>query len=108
MSQTIDLRIDVTNAVDLDEPAHMMVTVVLPDPADLPAQPVVCFAKPGGGYSRFYFTHALPGPGEGAQADFHVARGWIFVALDNIGSGESSIHDASALGFTNVTRAALA
>ncbi|MBW8753665.1 MAG: hypothetical protein JF595_05870 [Sphingomonadales bacterium] len=112
MSQTIDLRIDVTNAVDLGEPAHVAVTVVLPDPADLPARPVVCFAKPGGGYSRFYFTHALPGPRAkadwGAQADFHVARGWIFVALDNLGSGESSIHDAAALGFTTVTRAALA
>lgn len=112
MSQTIDLRIDVSNAVDLGEPAHMAVTVVLPDPADLPAQPVVCFAKPGGGYSRFYFTHALPGPPPGialgAQADFHVSRGWIFVALDNIGSGESSLHDPAALGFTNVTRAALA
>ena len=112
MSQTIDLRIDVTNVVDLGDPAHVAVTVVLPDPAELPAQPVVCFAKPGGGYSRFYFTHALPGPGDAAswraQADFHVARGWIFVALDNLGSGESSIHEAASLGFTNVTRAALA
>ena len=112
MSLTIDLHIDVTHAVDLGGPAHVAVTVVLPDPAHLPAQPVVCFAKPGGGYSRFYFTHALPGPATsvepGAQADFHVARGWIFVALDNLGSGESSIHDAGGLGFTNVTRAALA
>lgn len=108
MSQTIELRIDVTNAVDLGEPAHVAVTVALPEPADLPEQAVVCFAKPGGGYSRHYFTHALPGPGEGAQGDFHVSRGWIFVALDNLGSGESSIHDASVLGFTAVTRAAQA
>jgi hypothetical protein len=54
----------------------------------------------------------LPGPNAeipwGAQADFHVARGWIFVAIDNIGSGDSSIHDAAVLGFTNVTRASLA
>ncbi len=112
MSQTIDLRIDVTNAVDLGEPVQVAVTVVLPDPADLPPQPVVCFAKPAGGYSRFYFTHALPGAGAGvglgAQADFHVGRGWIFVALDNLGSGESSMHPAGNLGFSTVTKAAQA
>jgi alpha-beta hydrolase superfamily lysophospholipase len=108
MSETVELRIDVSNAVDFGEPAHVAASVVLPDPALLPAQPVVCFAKPGGGYSRHYFTYELPGPGEGAQADFHVARGWIFVALDNLGSGESSVHGAGALNFTNVTRAALA
>lgn len=108
MSRTIDLRIDVTDAVDLDAPVHVAVTVVLPDPADLPVRPVVCFAKPGGGYSRLYFTHPLPGPADGAQAEFHVDRGWIFVALDNLGSGDSSMHDSRALGFTAVTRAALA
>lgn len=112
MSQTVDLRIDVTDAANLGEPAHVAVTVVLPDPADLPAQPVVCFAKPGGGYSRLYFTHALPGPPPGtalgAQAEFHVARGWIFVALDNLGSGDSSVHDTRSLGFTVVTSAAMA
>lgn len=112
MAQTVDLRIDVTNAVDLGEPVYVCVSVVLPDPADLPERPVVCFAKPGGGYSRFYFTHALPGAGGGvelgAQADFHVARGWIFVALDNLGSGQSSIHDPETLGFAHVTSASLA
>ncbi|MDR2857621.1 MAG: hypothetical protein LBV50_07210 [Novosphingobium sp.] len=108
MGETIDLRIDVTNAVNIGEPAHISISVLLPDPADLPARPVVCFAKPGGGYSRFYFTRDLPGPASGAQAAFHVARGWIFVALDNLGSGESSTHAAEVLDFTNVTRAALA
>ncbi|MFA7601971.1 MAG: hypothetical protein WCY29_03090 [Novosphingobium sp.] len=112
MGRTIDLRIDVTNAVDLGEPAQIALTVALPDPADLPARPVVCFAKPGGGYTRHYFTHALPGPGPAAgwraQADFHVARGWIFVALDHLGSGDGSRHRPEALDFGNVTRAALA
>jgi pimeloyl-ACP methyl ester carboxylesterase len=108
MALTVELRIDVTNAVDIGEPAHVAASVVLPDPADLPAQPVICFAKPGGGYTRYYFTHELPGPGSGAQADFHVERGWIFVALDNLGSGESSLHPNNTLDFGNVTRAALA
>lgn len=108
MAKRIELRIDVTGVVGFDGPAHVAATVVLPEPESLPAQPVVCFAKPGGGYSRFYYTYELPGPASGAQADFHVARGWIFVALDNLGSGESSIHEYEALNFANVTRAALA
>lgn len=112
MAQTIDLHVDVTNAVGMGESAHVAVTIVLPDPDSLPERPVVCFAKPGGGYSRYYFTHALPGPGTEeswrAQADFHVSRGWIFVAMDNLGSGDSSLHRSEVLDFGNVTRAALA
>jgi len=66
---------------------------------------VVCFAKPGGGYSRGYFTEDLPGPARGAQADWHVARGWIFVAVDHLGVGDSSLHAAEKLTFTPVIAA---
>ena len=69
MAETVELRIDVTNAVTLGEPAHVAASVVLPAPTDLPAQPVVCFATPGGGYSRFYFTAALPGPAAALSPD---------------------------------------
>lgn len=105
---TVELVIDVTAAAGLGEPAHVAASVVLPDPADLSDRPVVAFAKPGGGYSRGYYTCALPGPGEGAQAQFHAARGWIFVSLDTLGSGGSSLHDPARLGFAAVTAAALA
>jgi pimeloyl-ACP methyl ester carboxylesterase len=88
----IDLKIDVTEAAALGEPAHIAMTVILPDPADMPDRPIVCFAKPGGGYSKGYYTVDLPGPARGAQADWHVARGWIFVAVDHLGVGESSLH----------------
>ena len=70
--------------------------------------PIVCFAKPGGGYSRGYFTAELPGPGHGAQADFHARRGWIVVAMDNLGSGDSSLHAPEQLDFANCTAAAAA
>lgn len=112
MTQRVELRIDVTNALGLGVPAHVAATVVLPDPDTLPERPVVCFAKPGGGYSRGYYSCALPGPpgGEsaGSQADFHAARGWIFVAMDNLGSGDSAVLDPPLLDLTNVTQAALA
>lgn len=112
MARQIELSIDVTDALALGEPAQIAATIVLPEPELLPERPIVCFAKPGGGYSRGYFTCELPGPRAdsigGSQADFHAGRGWIFVALDNLGSGDSSLLDGPLLDFTNTTRAALA
>jgi alpha-beta hydrolase superfamily lysophospholipase len=102
-TRSVDLRLDVTEAAGLGEPAHIAVTVTAPDP--LPPDPVVCFAKPGAGYGRGYYTEDLPGPGSGAQAEWHAARGWIFVALDHLGVGDSSLHDPDRLSFTPVIEA---
>jgi alpha-beta hydrolase superfamily lysophospholipase len=90
--QTVDLQVDVTEAAGLGEPATIAVTVTLPDPATIPERPIVCFGKPGGGYSRGYYTADLPGPGQGAQADWHARRGWIFVSVDHLGVGDSTVH----------------
>jgi alpha-beta hydrolase superfamily lysophospholipase len=67
----------------------------------------VCFAKPGAGYSRGYYTTDLPGPGagNGAQAEWHAAKGWVFVAVDHLGVGGSSLHEPDALGFGPVAAA---
>ena len=103
--RSIDLRVDVTDAVGLGEPAHLALTVTAPDAAA--ADPIVCFAKPGAGYSRGYYTTDLPGPGHGlgSQADWHAARGWIVVAVDHLGVGDSSQHDPEALTFSRVVAA---
>jgi alpha-beta hydrolase superfamily lysophospholipase len=98
----VDLTIDVTDAVGFEEPAHVAVTVVAPEEPN----GVVCFAKPGGGYGRRYFTEDLPGPGSGAQADWHAERGWIVVAVDHLGVGDSSDHGDDLLTFTAVSTAA--
>jgi alpha-beta hydrolase superfamily lysophospholipase len=106
--RSADLQVDVTDAVALGEPAHIALTVTAPDTP--PADPIVCFAKPGAGYSRGYFTTDLPGPGHGlgSQADWHAARGWIVVAVDPVGVGESSLHDPEALTFSRVVAASQA
>jgi len=83
-------------------------SIVLPEPDRLGERPLVCFAKPGGSYSRGYYTCALPGPAEGAQAAWHAGRGWIFAALDTLGCGDSSKHDPEALDFATVSAAAAA
>lgn len=102
MISKLDLRIDVTPAADLGEPAAVALTVHLPDATRIAADPVVCFAKPGGGYSRGYYTVDLPGPGKGAQAQWHADRGWVFVSVDHLGVGDSSLHAAEKLDYTAV------
>lgn len=109
--RSIDLEIDVSEAAGLGEPARIALTVTVPTEREPvgsgSVSPVVCFAKPGAGYSRGYYTTDLPGPGpgKGAQADWHARRGWIFVSVDHLGVGGSSLHGPDALGFGPVAAA---
>lgn len=106
MARTVEISIDVDCADTLGAIATLAFTVTLPAPDALCDPPVVCFAKPAGSYSRGYFTRELPGPGQGAQAEWHARQGWIFVSCDNLGSGESSRHDHDAMSLAAVTQAA--
>ncbi len=106
MSKACELVIEVTNSPHLQEPARIGATITWPESGleSVAGQPpIVCFAKPAGSYSRGYFTCDLPGPARGAQADWHAARGWIFVSLDNLGAGDSSRHEAERMDFAAVS-----
>jgi hypothetical protein len=100
-----ELAIDVTEPARLGEPAHVGVTVVAPDPAILGERPVVVFARPGAGFTAGYFTTVLPGQGID-QATWHADRGWVFVAVDHLGLGRSSVHDPKRLTFGPVCASA--
>jgi pimeloyl-ACP methyl ester carboxylesterase len=63
---------------------------------------VVCFAFPGGGYCRRYYSFDMPDSTGGGQAGWHTERGWIFVACDHLGFGDSTIPDGNALDYDNV------
>ena len=93
MPKFVTLQIDVGDVSGLGSKAVTVVTVVLPDPKALTESPVVCFAFPGGGYGRRYFTLDLLEGSEGGQAGWHAERGWIFVACDSLGTGEATIPD---------------
>jgi len=58
----------------------------------LPREPAaelpLIFAFPGGGYNRHYFDISEPGYSEAAA---HAARGIATIAIDHLGSGDSSI-----------------
>jgi hypothetical protein len=85
--ERIEVRTEVTEAVALGEQLRTVATVVLPD--ELADPPVICFAFPGGGYSRGYFTFDMPGSSGGGQAGWHARRGWVFVACDHLSVGDS-------------------
>ena len=87
-----DIRIDVSQAVDVDG-AEIAATVIAPvDPTDA-AILAVGFA--GGGYSRGYWD--IQWPGGYSQAEYHASRGWVFAAVDHLGVGNSSLLDPSIL-----------
>jgi alpha-beta hydrolase superfamily lysophospholipase len=89
-----EIQIDVTASGGLGRPAVTASTVMLPDPGKLPSAPIVCFAYPGGGYSRGYYTFDSSGATQGGQAAWHAHRGWIFIACDHLGTGDSTGHDS--------------
>lgn len=79
------------------------VTVIAPDPVAIGERPLVWFAWPGGGYNRRYYDLQLQDRSGYSQADFHVARGSIFVACDHIGVGDSAI-PAGAFNHSDIAR----
>ncbi|MBA2933716.1 hypothetical protein HZF05_06345 [Sphingomonas sp. CGMCC 1.13654] len=105
MKAPIELTIDVTEAAGLGTPAHTAVTVCLPDDGALADPPVICFAYPGGGYNRRYYTHDMLDGSAGGEAAYHCDRGWIVVACDHLGFGESTIPEGNALDLDNVAAA---
>jgi pimeloyl-ACP methyl ester carboxylesterase len=99
--ESVELQVDVTEAAGLGIPAHTAVTAFLPEPDQLADPPVVCFAFPGGGYCRRYYSFDMPDSTGGGQAGWHVERGWIFVACDHLGFGDSTSPDGNALNYDN-------
>lgn len=103
MLDPIDLVIDVTDRAVIGMPAHTVATVCLPEPDEMCDPPVVCFAFPGGGYSRKYYTFDMPDDPSGrGQAGWHVRRGWIFVACDHLGFGDATAPGGNVLNYDNV------
>ncbi len=102
---SIELIVDVAEAAGLGTAAEQAVTVHLPDVAGLTDPPVVCFAFPGAGYSRAYYSFDMPGSTGGGEAGWHADRGWVFVTVDHLGVGGSTVPEGNVLDYDNVPRA---
>jgi pimeloyl-ACP methyl ester carboxylesterase len=105
MRRVIELTIDTTEAAGLGIEAHTAVSIHLPDKGTLADPPVVCFAFPGGGYCRRYYSFDMPDGTGGGEAAFHCDRGWIFVACDSLGFGDSTIPEGNSLTLDNTAAA---
>jgi pimeloyl-ACP methyl ester carboxylesterase len=99
-----ELTVDVTSDAAIGMPARTTATVHLPASGALSSPPVVCFAFPGGGYSRRYYTmDLLDGTStRTGQADWHAANGWIFVACDSLGFGDATAPAGNVLNYENI------
>lgn len=99
----IPVKIDVTAAAGFGQPQHVAGTVFLPA-CPAPGRPVVIFASPGGGYSQHYFDMHFPGHEAYSEAEYHTARGIVFVAMDHLGVGESSLERLDELTVEIIAR----
>lgn len=86
----VELSIDVTEAAGFGQKQHIAGTAYLPKISHS-FRPIVIFASPGGGYSRHYFDMHLPGRVGYSEAEYHTGRGFIFVTMDHLGVGDSSL-----------------
>ncbi len=86
----VELKPDVSSSIGISGKFHLAATAYLPNPAQLVSRPIVIFAVPGGGYSRHYFDMHFEGRDNYSQAEYHVARGMIFISLDHFCVGDSS------------------
>jgi len=88
-----DLNIDVSDSSGV--PAATVATTVIFDEPEV--EPIVAIMLPGGGYSRGYWD--IDWPGGYSEAEYHAQHGWIVVAIDHLGVGESSQPDPESISF---------
>lgn len=95
-------RIDRRIAVPGSGGLHLAVTLHLPNTASQMRSAPILLCMPGAGYNRRYFD--LPEAGY-SQAEHHVARGIVVIAIDHLGVGESSVPPPDACTIRDVARA---
>lgn len=90
--RSVDVTFEVTApSSGVDTPYSIATTVHLPDEPSVPG--VVAVGLPGGGYNRTYWDLDAGGLDGYSQARYHSDRGWVFVACDPVGVGDSSRPD---------------
>ncbi len=77
-------------SLQIEEVATVAATLFLPDAAAREAPLPLLFLFPGGGMSRRYFDIQLEGDDSYSQARWFARRGFVVVAMDYPGAGDSS------------------
>ena len=90
---------------DIGGGERIAATVFAPRGADDGTPRTVAFAFPGGGLARGYFDVTWEGDDSYSQAAFHTARGWVVIACDHLGVGDSSQPDPGELTYARLAAA---
>jgi alpha-beta hydrolase superfamily lysophospholipase len=93
VTETLRIRLKVAAAPvagDVAPGSEIAVLVVAPPPARLAERPTVLFCLPGGSLTKAYFDLQAEGDRSFSFAEAMAERGWITIALDHPGVGESS------------------
>jgi pimeloyl-ACP methyl ester carboxylesterase len=100
-ARSFDLRVPVPSD-PVEAGWEIAATVFVPAGEVLAEHPPALVVMPGGGYGRRYFD--LPVPGY-SQARHHAERGTVVVAIDHLGTGDSSIPPLEITGLPSVAAA---
>jgi pimeloyl-ACP methyl ester carboxylesterase len=84
-----DLRLLIGDVLGGGEPYHLEASVFVPDHPD-ESGPACLFAVPGGTYDRRYWNLTVEGYPGYSFAEYATGGGCVLVAVDNLGTGESS------------------
>jgi pimeloyl-ACP methyl ester carboxylesterase len=84
------VEVDVSGSCGIGGRLKVAATVHLPLAELIIEGATVVFALPGGGYGRGYYDMYFPGHRGYSQAEHHVSRGLVVVAIDHLGVGEST------------------
>jgi alpha-beta hydrolase superfamily lysophospholipase len=103
-----ELVLDVSARLPFDERVLLAASVHVPDVDDAPPRAVlVCW--PGGSYSRAYWDMHVPGHPGYSFAEHMTAQGFVVVAADHLGVGESTKPaDGDEVNFETMCAAAAA
>ena len=86
----VSRRVDVADAVDLPAPCEVALDVVAPRSFEPGLPPLALCCLPGGYLTRRYYDLDAEGDSSYSFSAFMAERGFVTVALDHLGSGESS------------------
>ena len=84
------VEVDVTDAVPLEGPQRVSTWVFTPE-APAPRVPLL-FCLPGGSYTKGYWHLEVPGRAGYSFAEHFAAQGMLVIAVDHLGTGESTRH----------------
>ncbi|MGK2317974.1 alpha/beta hydrolase [Gordonia rhizosphera] len=89
--KSVSLRIEVGATISAAVPQQIAGTVYYPEEFEPGEHPLVIFAAPGGGYSQHYYNMHFDGHEGYSEAEYHTARDIVFITMDHLGVGESSL-----------------